>query len=383
MISYGRQSIDECDIKAVVDCLRSDFLTQGPQVPKFEQTLASLVGAEHAIAANSGTSAIHLACLALDVGPGDHVWTSPITFVASANAPLYCGATVDFVDIDPNTNNLCTTALRKKLKSASKVNALPKVVIPVHLAGHSCDMAEIQNLAQEFGFSVIEDAAHALGSSYGGHPIGSCKYSDITIFSFHPVKTITTGEGGAATTNDEALAKKMGQLRSHGVTRDFTSFISEDTPVWGYEQHTLGFNYRLSDLAASLGTTQLSKLNDFIQKRRSLAESYFNLLGKSHLELPDPKYLTSSAWHLFIVSVPGCRNSRDEIFETMRNRHVGVNLHYPPVHLQPFYRERGFNPGDFPVAEAYAQRAITLPLHPGLHQRDVCHVASVLLELTS
>ena len=383
MISYGRQSIDECDIQAVVDCLRSDFLTQGPRVPMFEQTLATLVGAEHAVAVNSGTSAIHLACLALGVGPGDHVWTSPITFVASANAPLYCGATVDFVDVDPTTNNLCTTALRKKLESASKVNALPKVVIPVHLAGHSCDMAEIQNLAQEFGFSVIEDAAHALGSSYAEHPIGSCKYSDITIFSFHPVKTITTGEGGAATTNDAGLAKKMEQLRSHGVTRDSSSFVSEDTPLWGYEQHALGFNYRLSDLAASLGTTQLSKLNDFIQKRRSLAERYFNLLGNSHLMLPDPKYLTSSAWHLFIVSVPGCRNSRDEIFETMRSRHVGVNLHYPPVHLQPFYRERGFNPGDFPVAETYARRAITLPLHPGLHQRDVCHVASVLLELAS
>ena len=349
----------------------------------FEQTLATLVGAEHAVAVNSGTSAIHLACLALGVGPGDHVWTSPITFVASANAPLYCGATVDFVDVDPTTNNLCTTALRKKLESASKVNALPKVVIPVHLAGHSCDMAEIQNLAQEFGFSVIEDAAHALGSSYGGHPIGSCKYSDITIFSFHPVKTITTGEGGAATTNDAGLAKKMEQLRSHGVTRDSSSFVSDDTPLWGYEQQALGFNYRLSDLAASLGTTQLSKLNDFIQRRRSLAERYFNLLVDSHLELPDPKYLTSSAWHLFIVSVPGCRHSRDEIFKTMRSRHVGVNLHYPPVHLQPFYRARGFNPGDFPVAETYARRAITLPLHPGLHQRDVCHVASVLLELTS
>lgn len=381
MISYGRQSISLSDIEAVIACLESEFLTQGPEVHIFEQKLAHLVEAKHAVAVNSGTSALHLACLALGVGPGDSVWTSPITFVASANAALYCGAEIDFVDIDPITNNLCPRALREKLELAHASGSLPKIVIPVHLAGHPCDLKAIHELAREFGFSVIEDAAHALGSFYDKAPVGNCRYSDITIFSFHPVKVITTGEGGAATTNNPELFRKMEQLRGHGITREPTNFSSKTTPAWGYEQQLLGFNYRLSDLAASLGSSQLNRLQSFVSSRRVLAAKYFELLSDTPLELPDSNFLEESAWHLYIVKLPADENGRDSVFEEMRRRGIGVNLHYPAVHLQPFYRSRGFAEGSFPVAESYARRAITLPLHPELNCEDITKVVHVLSEL--
>lgn len=364
MIPYGKQDINQQDINAVIDVLKSDFLTQGPKVPLFEQAINSATKSKYAVAVNSATSALHLACLALDVGEGDIVWTSPITFVASANCALYCGASIDFVDIDPDTYNLCPVQLEQKLIKAKKNNCLPKTVIPVHLAGQSCDMQKIHRLSLEYGFSIIEDAAHAIGGYYQNQPIGSCQFSDITIFSFHPVKIITTAEGGIATTNDQALAEKMACQRSHGITRDEKLMTEPSHGDWYYQQLELGFNYRMTELQAALGISQISRLDEFIRKRQQLAASYNQQLKKLPIILPQQLSQTDSAWHLYIIrlKLDKITKTHQQVFNELRAAGIGVNLHYIPVHTQPYYRELGFTPGLFPVAEKYYQQAISLPL---------------------
>lgn len=374
-IPYGRQNIDENDIQAVVDVLRSDYLTQGPVVGRFEEALARQCQAGYAVAVNSATSALHIACLALGLGPGDWLWTSPITFVASANCGLYCGAQVDFVDIDPYSFNLCPQTLERKLVSAEKAGRLPKIIVPVHLCGHPCDMATLGALSQRFGFKIIEDASHAIGAIYQGEPVGSCRYSDITVFSFHPVKIITTGEGGAALTNQAELADRMTRLRSHGITRDPSKMEGAFEGPWYYQQTELGFNYRMTDLQAALGLTQLGRLNTFITRRRFLAHSYSRLLKDIPLTLPldDP----GSSWHIYCVQIHG-EDSRRDIVEHMQKCGIGVNVHYIPVYLQPYYRRLGFSPGYCPFAEKYYQRALTLPLYPGLNEIQQKEVARQL-----
>ena len=368
MIPYGRQSITEQDIAAVTAVLNSDFLTQGPAVPAFEAAVRDRVGATHAIAVNSATSALHIACLALGVGPGDRVWTSAVTFVASANCALYCGANVNFVDIDPVTYNMSTARLRDKLVQAQAGRTLPKVVIPVHLAGQSCDMAAIAALADEFGFAVIEDASHAIGADHEGRPVGDCRYSAATVFSFHPVKIITTAEGGLVTTNDSALAQRLELLRSHGITRDPTLMRSEPDGPWYYEQVDLGFNYRMTDLQAALGVSQMTRLDAFVAERRRLAARYDKLLVDLPLTLPRQDPATASSWHLYVVRIDAARVpwTHREVFDRLRARGIGVNLHYMPVYLQPYYRDLGFAPGHCPEAEAYYASAISIPLYADL-----------------
>lgn len=367
MIPYGRQSISQDDIDAVVAVLRSDFLTQGPAVPRFEAALAERVGARHAVAVNSATSALHIACLALGVGPGDVVWTSPTTFVASANCARYCGADVDFVDIDPVTWNMSVTALEAKLVAAQQAGRLPKVVIPVHLTGKPCDMAPIHALGQRFGFAIIEDASHAVGATYLDSRIGDCRFSDVTVFSFHPVKIITTGEGGIAMTNDAGLAGKMAALRSHGITRDSALFVGEPAGPWHYEQQMLGFNYRMIDVEAALGISQLHRLDEFLARRNAIAQRYDRLLQKLPLQLPELGNDRTSAFHLYVVRLPGRDAARHRrVFDALRAAGIGVNLHYTPVHLQPDFRRLGFAPGMFDQAEAYAESAISLPMYPDL-----------------
>ena len=382
MIPYGRQSIDEADIKAVTDVLRSDFLTQGPQVPIFEAAVAAQVGAAHAVAANSATSALHIACMALGLGPDDWLWTVPITFVASANVGLYCGARVDFVDIDAHTLTMCPTALEAKLAWAADRGCLPKVLIPVHLTGRSCDMARIHALAQRYGVAVIEDASHAIGADYQGAPVGDCRFCDITVFSFHPVKIITTAEGGMACTQDAGLAQAMELARSHGVTRDPAIMQGPVDGAWSYQQVALGYNYRMTDLQAALGVAQMQKLEHFIQRRRDLAQWYHTALADLPLSCPALPDDASSAWHLYVVQLDLDQISRPkaDLFEALRGRGIGVNLHYIPVHLQPYYRALGFKPGDFPVSEAYYERALTLPLHPQLTDDELNTVVTVLTE---
>lgn len=364
MIPYGRQSIDQADIDAVVAVLKSDFLTQGPAIVRFEERMAAYCGAEHAVAVNSATAALHLACLALGVGPGDRVWTSPITFVASANCALYCGAGIDFVDIDPRTYNLSAERLAEKLQEAEAAGSLPKAVVVVHLAGQPCEMAAIAELAARYGFRIIEDASHAVGASYRGEPVGNCRYSDIAVFSFHPVKIITTGEGGMALTNDRALAQSMALYRSHGVTREPAMFEQEPAGGWYYEQQQLGFNYRLTDIQAALGTSQLDRLDDFVERRRALAGRYDRAFADAPLTRPWQHPDGGSSWHLYVVRVEAGR--RRAIYDRLRAAGIGVNVHYMPVHLQPYYRRLGFDEGLFPEAERYASEAITLPLYPGL-----------------
>lgn len=370
MIPYGRQQIDEIDIAAVVKVLRSDFLTQGPAVPAFEQALATACGAKHAVAVNSATSALHIACLSLGVGPGDVVWTSPITFVASANCARYCGADVDFVDIDPRTYNMSVECLAEKLEQAERVGRLPKVVIPVHLCGQSCDMASIHTLSQRYGFRTIEDASHALGGKYKGQPIGNGRYSDITVFSFHPVKIITTGEGGMALTNDVALARRMRLLRSHGITRDSSDMSHEPDGPWYYEQLELGFNYRMTDLQAALGLTQLQKLVGFVARRHSVADRYDQMLAGLPIVTPWQHPDSYSGLHLYVIrlKLDEIRKSHREVFEALRNADIGVNLHYIPVYRQPYYAQTGFKPGDFPETERYYAEAISLPMFPALDE---------------
>jgi len=360
----------QADIDAVVEVLRSDFLTQGPKVPEFEKTVADYCGASHGVAVNSGTSALHIACLALNLCPGDILWTSPITFVASANCALYCGAGVDFVDIDPKTYNLCPQALEEKLAAAQKAGKLPKVVVPVHLCGQPYDMTAIHALSEKYGFRIIEDASHAIGGRYKNEPIGNGRYSDITIFSFHPVKLITTGEGGMAMTNDPALANKMALLRSHGITRDPDQMTHPSHGPWYYQQIELGFNYRMTDIQAALGVSQMDRLDEVVEARRRLAVRYDGLLADLPVTTPWQHPEGASAWHIYVIrtapkpDTDKTGKTHEQVFEYLREKQIGVNLHYIPVHLQPWYRRMGFEEGMFPEAEKYYQEAITLPLFP-------------------
>ncbi len=382
-IPYGRQSISQKDIDSVINVLKSDFLTQGPAVPAFEGKVKSWVGAKHAIAVNSATSALHLACLALGVRSGDLVWTSPITFVASANCALYCGAKVDFVDIDPVTYNMSPEKLEEKLITAKREGKLPKIVIPVHMAGEPCDMAAIAKLGEEYGFSIIEDASHAVGAKYKIDRVGGCKYSDITIFSFHPVKIITTGEGGMALTNDDALAARIGLLRSHGITRDPAMMEHEPHGSWYYEQIELGYNYRLTDMQAALGLSQFERLEQFLTKRHELASYYDRELSSLPLRTPARKPENYSAFHLYIIRLKlnEIKRSRLEVFSGLTAKGIGVNLHYIPVYLQPYYQAMGFKQGYCPEAEAYYAEAITLPLYPEMSRESLMRVKHELQEL--
>jgi UDP-4-amino-4,6-dideoxy-N-acetyl-beta-L-altrosamine transaminase len=380
MIPYGRQDITQADIDAVVEALRSDFLTQGPAVPRFEQALAAYTGAEHALAVNSATSALHIACLALELGPGDWLWTSPITFVASSNCALYCGAQVDFVDIDPRTYNLSPSALKRKLKKAKREGLLPKVVVLVHLTGQPCLMEEFHKLAQEYDFKIIEDASHAIGGKYRGEAIGNCHYSDITVFSFHPVKIITTAEGGAALTNSKSLAQKMAQLRSHGITRDPALMTHEPDGSWYYQQIALGLNYRLTDIQAALGLSQMARLDEYVGLRHTLARRYDALLSDLPVVVPWQHPDGYSGLHLYVIrlDLEKISRTRREVFEGLRARGIGVNIHYIPIHTQPYYTELGFRTGSFPEAERYYEEAITLPLFPALTAAEQDEVVSAL-----
>ena len=368
MIPYGRQDISEADIRAVVEVLRSDYLTQGPAVPAFEEAVAGYCGAHHAVAVNSATSALHIACLALGVRPGDVVWTSPITFVASANCALYCGARVDFVDIDPLTCNLSVERLAEKLAQAEKSDCLPKVVIPVHLGGQPCDMAAIDALRQRYGFKILEDASHAIGGKYRGEPVGNCRYSDIAVFSFHPVKIITTGEGGMAMTNDAKLAKRLQLLRSHGITRDVDEMTHAPDGPWYYQQIDLGFNYRMTDLQAALGLSQMLRLDEFVAKRHAISRRYNELLAGFPIQLPWQHPDSYSGLHLYVIRLrlSEIRNTYREAFESLRKAGIGVNLHYIPVYKQPYYEGLGFRAGYCPAAEQYYAEAISLPMYSGL-----------------
>lgn len=364
MIPYGCQEISKADIDAVVDVLRSDFLTQGPMVPRFEQAVANHVRAEHAVAVNSATSALHIASLALGLGPGDWLWTSPITFVASANCGLYCGAKVDFVDIDPRTYNLCPNALAKKLELADREGRLPKIVVPVHLCGQPCDMAAIHVLGERYGFRIIEDASHAIGGKYRAEFIGNCRYSDITIFSFHPVKIITTAEGGMATTNDARLMERMSLLRSHGITRDPGLMTHAPDGPWYYQQIDLGFNYRMTELQAALGISQMKRLDGFVARRHALARRYDEMLVGLPVVRPWQHPDSYSGLHLYVIRLDPIQTNRRQrhVFESLRSQGIGVNVHYIPVHTQPYYLNLGFEPGDFPQAERYYAEAISLPM---------------------
>jgi UDP-4-amino-4,6-dideoxy-N-acetyl-beta-L-altrosamine transaminase len=380
MIPYGKQDISEADIQAVVNALRSDFLTQGPAVPAFEKAVAEHCGARHAVAVNSGTSALHIACLALDVGPGDRVWTSAITFVASANCALYCGAEVDFADIDPRTYNMSLEHLARKLEQAKRAGQLPKVVIPVHLCGQPCDMAGIHALGRKYGFRIIEDASHAIGGRYRGDPIGNCRYSDIAVFSFHPVKIITTAEGGMAMTNDPDLAKRMQLLRTHGITRDASEMTHEPDGPWYYQQTALGFNYRMTDVQAALGLSQMSRLDEFLSRRHAIAARYNALLAGLPVVTPWQHPDGYSGLHLYVVRLKlgEIRKTHREVFEAMRGTGIGVNLHYIPVPRQPYYERMGFKRTDFPEAERYYAEAISLPMYPGLTDQQQDQVVAAL-----
>lgn len=380
MIPYGRQDISEADIAAVAKVLSSDFLTQGPVVPAFEKALSQYCGAAYAAAATSATSALHIACMALDVGNGDVVWTTPITFVATANCAMYCGASVDFVDIDPRTYNISVERLAEKLEKAQKTGTLPKVVIPVHLCGQPCDMAGIHALGQQYGFSIIEDASHALGGRYKGEPIGNCRYSDITVFSFHPVKIITSGEGGVALTNRLELFAKMARLRSHGITRDASEMQNAADGPWYYEQIDLGYNYRMTDMQAALGLSQMSRLDEFVTKRHQLAARYNELLKDFPATTPWQHPDSYSAMHLYVVRLrlDEIKASHREVFERLRVNGVGVNLHYIPVYRHPYYAKQGFNAADFPEAERYYAEAISLPLYPGLKDEQQLEIVRLL-----
>ncbi len=383
MIPYGKQDITQADINAVVDVLKSDFLTQGPQVPAFERALMDATGAHYALAVNSATSALHIACLALGLGEGDSLWTTPITFVASANCGLYCGAKIDFVDIDPTTYNLCPKALEQKLIVAKKLGTLPKVLVSVHLCGQPCDMRAIHALSIEYGFKIIEDASHAIGGSYLEQPIGSCEYSDITVFSFHPVKIVTTAEGGAALTNSKALADKMALYRSHGITRDEALMENTSHGGWYYEQIDLGFNYRMTELQAALGVSQMSRLSEFVSARHKLAERYNEKLASLPIVLPYQLPDTYSGLHLFVIrlNLEKISKTHKQVFDELRENGIGVNLHYIPVHLQPYYQKMGFKQGDFPHAEAYYANAISIPMFHGMTFEQQDEVISKLTQI--
>ncbi|OXX68144.1 UDP-4-amino-4,6-dideoxy-N-acetyl-beta-L-altrosamine transaminase [Vibrio sp. V03_P4A6T147] len=380
MIPYGKQDINQQDIDGVIEVLRSDFLTQGPKVPEFEQALIKQTGAQYALAVNSATSALHMACLALGLGDGDWLWTSPITFVASANCGLYCGAKVDFVDIDPTTYNLCPKKLEQKLIQAKSNGTLPKVLIPVHLCGQPCDMEAIGRLAKEYGFKVIEDASHAIGGQYHGKPIGNCEHSDITVFSFHPVKIVTTAEGGAVVTNDKVLAEKMALLRSHGITRDAEQMEGGSHGGWYYQQIDLGFNYRMTELQAALGVTQMQRLEQFIMARHRLAARYNEMLCGLPVTVPFQLENTYSGLHLYVIRLQlnEIGLTHKEVFDGLRANDIGVNLHYIPVHTQPYYKKMGFKLGDFPESEKYYQEAISLPMFHTMSDEQQAEVVRVL-----
>ena len=379
-IPYGRQDISEQDIQAVVDILRSDFLTQGPAVPAFEQSVMAYTGAQHAIAVNSATAALHIACLALGVGEGDIVWTSPITFVASANCAIYCGAEVDFVDIDPRTYNISTTKLAEKLAQAENAGRLPKVLIPVHLCGQPCEMETIHALSQRYGFKIIEDASHAIGGKYKNEPIGNGRYSDITIFSFHPVKIITTGEGGMALTNEAQLANRMQLLRSHGITRDPGRMTHTSDGPWYYQQIDLGFNYRMTDLQAALGLSQMSRLDTFVSYRHKLADRYDKLLAALPIVRPWQHQDGYSGLHLYVIRLKlnQINKTHLEVFESLRSEGISVNLHYIPVYKQPYYQQFGFMQDYCREAENYYNEAISLPMFFGLSESQQDDVITAL-----
>jgi UDP-4-amino-4,6-dideoxy-N-acetyl-beta-L-altrosamine transaminase len=368
MIPYGHQEVTQSDVDAVIEVLRSDFLTQGPSVPRFERELAEVTRARHAVAVNSATSALHIACLALELGPGDLLWTVPNTFVASSNCARYCGADVDFVDIDADTWNMSIESLRIKLAQARKAGCLPKILVPVHFAGQPTDQSAIWELAKEYGFRVLEDASHAIGASRAGEPVGSCLWSDVAVLSFHPVKIITSGEGGVALTNDPVLAERMMMLRSHGITRSAAVFHERNPAPWHYEQQMLGFNYRMTDIHAALGKSQLARLSVYVDRRNALARRYDAALRELPLRLPTIQPENRSAFHLYVVRMLATASGKThrEAFEELRRRGIGVNLHYTPVHLQPYYRRLGFTRGQYPQAEAYADSAMTLPLYPSM-----------------
>ncbi|MEI6490942.1 MAG: UDP-4-amino-4,6-dideoxy-N-acetyl-beta-L-altrosamine transaminase [Verrucomicrobiota bacterium] len=370
MIPYGRQDITQEDIDAVVEVLRSDYLTQGPMVPAFEAGVSHACGTAHAVAVNSATSALHIACLALGLGPGDWLWTSPITFVASANCALYCGAQVDFVDIDPRTYNICPQELERKLIEAEREGRLPKIVAPVHLCGQSCDMAAIHALAQRFGFKIIEDASHAIGGRYNGGPVGNCRYSDITVFSFHPVKIITTGEGGMALTNDPGLSERMALLRSHGITRDAGKMTHASDGPWYYQQVDLGFNYRMTDLQAALGISQMGRLDAYVAKRNKIAARYNEMIEGLPLTVPWIAPDVFSAFHLYVICLDSDRSpcTHSQLFGALHRTGIGVNLHYIPVYRQPYYANMGFEAGYCPQAERYYSEAVSLPMYATLSE---------------
>ena len=382
-IPYGRQNINQADIDAVVKVLRSDFLTQGPVVPAFEKAVSNYCGAEFGVAVNSATSALHIACLALGLSEGDYFWTSPNSFVASANCGLYCGAKVDFVDIDPVTYNISVEELEKKLIQAKRESKLPKIVIPVHFAGQSCDMKKVYSLSQEYGFNIIEDASHAIGGKYLDKPIGSCQYSDITVFSFHPVKIITTAEGGLATTNNEVLSERMRLYRSHGVTRDSKLTTKQVEEAWHYQQVNLGFNYRMTELQAALGVSQMQRLDEFVAKRRVLQERYHGLLVGLPLVCPYQFKDSCSSLHLYPIQIELGKidKTRAQVYDALRENGLGVNVHYIPIHTQPYYQKMGFKQGDFPQAECYYDRVITIPLFSDMTFNQQDHIVNILKEV--
>ena len=383
MIPYGKQNINQEDIDSVIKVLRSDFLTQGPQVPLFEKVVSDYCGTKYGVAVNSATSALHIACMALGLEKGDELWTSSNTFVASANCALYCNAKVDFIDIDPFNYNLCLKALEKKLIKAKKENKLPKILIPVHFGGQSCDMKKIYSLSKEFGFKVIEDASHAIGGRYLDKPIGGCQYSDITVFSFHPVKLITTAEGGLATTNNKTLFESMQLFRSHGITRDPKLMTKNSEGGWYYQQIGLGYNYRMTDLHAALGISQMKRLDKFVKRRHYLQRRYNKLLADLPLILPYQETYNYSAFHLYPVQVDAAKvnKTHSQVFKELRESGLGVNLHYIPVHTQPYYKKMGFKEGDFPNAETYYRRAISIPIFYNLSLEEQDEVVTVLKEV--
>ena len=388
MIPYGRQDINQQDINAVVEVLKSDFLTQGPQVPAFEQAIIDACDAKYAVAVNSATSALHIACLALGLGNDDWLWTTPNTFVASANCALYCGAKVDFVDIDPRTYNLCAKQLEKKLIAAQKVGKLPKIVIPVHFSGQSCDMQAIHELAKKYGFNIIEDASHAIGGKYKGEPIGNSRYSDITVFSFHPVKIVTTAEGGMAVTNNAKLAEQLNLLRSHGITRDEELMTKAADGPWYYQQIELGYNYRMTELQAALGLSQMQRLEAFVIKRHELASRYDNLLQDLPITLPWQHPDSYSARHLYVIrlQLEQINTTHLDVFNALRAAGIQANLHYIPVHMQPYYQKMGFASGQFPEAEKYYKEAISIPLFSAMtegQQDTVCSTLKTILSKES
>ena len=382
-IPYGRQNINQHDIDAVLDVLQSDWLTQGPAINRFEQAVADYCGVKYAIALSSATAALHIACLALDLGDQDWLWTSPNTFVASANCGLYCGAKVDFVDIDPHTYNLSIEKLEQKLAKAAQTGCLPKVLVPVHFAGQSCEMDKIAALSQQYGFKVIEDASHAIGGKYQGEKIGSCEFSDLVVFSFHPVKIITTGEGGMVLTNRQDLYEKLIRLRSHGITRNPDLMQGESHGDWYYQQLELGFNYRMTDIQAALGASQMQRLDEFVNRRRFLAQLYNHLLQDLPITLPYQHSDAESSWHLYVIllHLDKINKTHRQVFKELRQANIGVNLHYISVHTHPYYQNIGFKWGDFPRSEIYYASAISIPLYYGLSKEDQNRVADILREI--